>query len=166
MAQQQTGDYAPVIARALQLQSDAEQRSEAEVNELGRVTTEAQALAVAEELGIDPRHVRAALQESGMSGQRSVVRKQAVGARRRGGAVMGVIGIVLLTLTGLSPLFSYLGAGLLIAGIVHAFRSVSERALDRDEVLPVAGTCRVCGAPAYSARATFCVEHQWKGPTR
>lgn len=164
-AQQQTGDYAPVITRALQLQSDAEQRSEAKVGELGQVTTQAEALAVAEELGIDPRYVRVALRESGLTGKLTAARRQTAAARRRGGAVMGAIGVLLLMLTGLSPFFSYAGVGLVIAGIVHAFRPVSDQALDPYAVIPVAGTCRVCGAPAHNERATFCTEHQWKGPT-
>jgi hypothetical protein len=44
------------------------------------------------------------------------------------------------------------------------FLPVSDEEADRAEMLPVAGTCRVCGKEAYGPLATFCEEHRYKGP--
>jgi hypothetical protein len=41
---------------------------------------------------------------------------------------------------------------------------VTDAEADRVELPPVAGTCRVCGSPAYTPRATFCEEHRYQGP--
>ncbi len=115
---------------------------------------------IAEELGIGPEHVRAVLRDRGLE---SAPRVRPGGVGRNvlllGGVTLG-IGLVLFGLG--------MGAGIPVAAcgavLLAVGWAVGTRKEGRPEQgLPVSGVCRVCGAVAYSERATFCEDHRYKG---
>ncbi|HTE19897.1 MAG TPA: hypothetical protein VK689_16150, partial [Armatimonadota bacterium] len=156
-----------VMSDAISRHSDAERRRE----EHSTLATVEDALEIARTLNIPEEHVRAAVADR----QRHKLRaeRRAAARRSRGNAFM-----LALALSAPVLLFSLRGGVLrgglvivLLLALVNAFLAwrwlaapVTDAEADRVELMPVPGKCRVCGAPAYTPRATFCEAHRYKGP--
>ncbi len=127
------------------------------------LTSDQDAQAIALELGIAPEHVRTALAE-----HRSGAMLTRRGPRKPNPMLIGGISViaaaVALKIMGFGTL---LVIGLLIAGLglglAAIIRGMRGGLASGVGTLPVAGTCRVCGAPAYNERATFCDDHRFRG---
>jgi hypothetical protein len=144
-----------------------------------RTATLGDAVEIAQELGISEEQVRASLvevrAEKLQSGRRDE-KRAVVRARRRRTAGVAIAGMAALTAFvlfgsagGAATIFTWflIAAGWLSVAwlILRAqFASVSDKEADAVELTPVAGTCRVCGAPASSPQSTFCDEHRYQGP--
>jgi hypothetical protein len=134
------------------------------------LSTVEDALDIARQLNIPEEHVRAAVearQRSKLRGQRREMARNG----RRAAFFAGIALAVLLTLGSVLFKFLFFPVGALV-WILTAFLGyrwlgapISDTEADKTDVAPVAGTCRVCGAPAYNERATFCEQHRYKGPS-
>jgi hypothetical protein len=138
------------------------------------------ALEIARELGISEEQVRASLAEvraEGLKSGRREEKRAVVRSRRRraawvataamaafmGWVLIGSAGVGATVFAWLLIMAGWLGVGWLT--FRAKFAQVSDAEADRVELMPVAGTCRVCGEPGYSPQATFCQEHRYQGPS-
>lgn len=126
---------------------------------------------IARQLNIPEEHVRAAVAERQKGKLRD--QKRAVVRSRRQARFVIVLGIAVLTAVGavlagmnigLIAVAALFGIGAIFAGIQAKTAPVSNEEADRVELPPQPGACRVCGAPAYNERATFCAQHRFRGP--
>lgn len=158
-----------VLSDAIRRQSRAQEETERQISQLGQVTSVDDAIEIAQQLNVDEKHVRAALadyQKSRLRGQRrDLVR---AGRRNTGIGLLVLGGVVLVGALAAAPALAWVGAAGLLAGgalfLWGMLGGVSDTAADQKEIMPVAGTCRVCGKSAYNERSTFCEEHRYKGP--
>ena len=138
------------------------------------------AIEIASELGISEEQVRASLaevrSEQVKTGRRD--EKRAVVRRRRRtaawvatAAMAAFMGWILIGSAGVgATVFAWLLVvlgWLAVAWLIFRakFAPVSDAEADKVELMPVAGTCRVCGEPAITPQATFCQEHRFQGPS-
>jgi hypothetical protein len=159
-----------VMQDAIARHGAAERQAEA-AQELRTLSSVEEAMEIARQLDIPEEHVRAALRQRERELLRPQRREQAA-RKRRGEFIFSlVVSIALTAAMGLiGALGSILGLAVLAIWILplmlglRLLTAVSDAAADREELPPVAGVCRVCGAPAYNERATFCEAHRYKGP--
>lgn len=136
-----------------------------------KVLTVEDAIGIGRDLNIPEEHVRAAVADRQRAKLR-VQRREMVQLQRRTSffvALVGAVGLSILAALGAANGFLIVvGVLFWAAALVQGWRwklaPISDQEADRADVLPVAGTCRVCGAPAYNERATFCEQHRYKGP--
>jgi hypothetical protein len=135
-----------------------------------QLSTVEDALDIARQLNIPEEHVRAAIVERQQSKLR-VQRREAVRNGRKA-AFFAVLAIAVIASLGALiriPGIGFIAFALWGVAAFLAFRwlgaPVSDTEADKTDVVPVAGTCRICGAPAYNERATFCEQHRYKGPS-
>lgn len=159
------------IARHGQAQRDAEERARAR-----NLATVEDALSIARDLNIPEEHVLAAVRERNMAKLREQ-RRGSVRASRQArfflwlGAAVGfsAMAAIATALTGGLAWWAVFPTAAAWIGTFYLawkwlFAPVEDSELRQADHIPVAGTCRVCGAPAYNERATFCEEHRYKGP--
>ena len=161
-----------VLSDAIRRQSREQAELDRQVSRLGQVTSLQEAREIAQQLGVEERHVEAALREHQKLRRRGEKRALVRQQKRALGTGLLVVGTG-IALGGLFLPLPHL-AVLALAGLVAAggafllFQAatgrISDAEADQAELLPVAGTCRVCGKPAYNERATFCAEHQYRLP--
>lgn len=136
-----------------------------------KVLTVEDAIGIGRDLNIPEEHVRAAVADRQRAKLR-VQRREMVQIQRRTSffvALVGAVGLSVLAAMGAANwILMLMGAFFWLAALIQGYRwkmaPVTDREADRVDVLPVAGTCRVCGTPAYNERATFCEVHRYKGP--
>lgn len=153
-----------VLNDAIARHSEAERQTE-------RPASLEDALDVARQLAIPEEHVIAAAREL----QRRRVRelRRAAARERRKAPFLAALGlaaaiglVVALVRPSLGGLVSVLLVGLtaLYLGWRWKVAPVSDTEADRTELPPMPGHCRVCGSEATTPRATFCTEHEYRGP--
>lgn len=131
------------------------------------------ALEIARQLDIPEEHVLAAAQEVQLRRRRELRRGVARGQRKGPfiaafGIALAIAGVVILVKPSLGGILSALLAFLpaLYLGWRWLAAPVTDAEADAVELPPTPGTCRVCGAAAVNNRATFCSEHEYRGPSR
>jgi hypothetical protein len=144
-----------------------------------REATLEDAIEIARELGISEEQVRASLAEvraEGLKSDRREEKRAVVRSRRRRAAGIAIaamaafMGWVLIGSAGVGATnFAWflIAAGWLgVAWLIFRarFSPVSDAEADKVELMPVSGTCRVCGKRADSPQSTFCEEHRYHGP--
>lgn len=163
---------------AISRHSQSQRQQEERVHQAGSLATLEDALSIARDLDIPEEYVLEAARERHRA-KLLDQRRWAVKAGRRNAFWLGlglatvttVVSLMLGALTGggLSWLLVFSGAfwlAVLFLAWRWLFAEVGDPELKRTDHIPVAGTCRVCGAPAYNERATFCEEHRYKGPAK
>jgi hypothetical protein len=164
-------ELSSVVSAAISRQGEADRRAQERVDRLGDLTSLDEAIEVARQLGIAPEHVRAAALELRKTQGRELRRRVEKQRRQRSCLTLGMVtlGVGMLGLIAHISFLFFPFAVLVPLTAFHAWRwlgaPISDADADRVEVLPVAGTCRVCGAPAHHERATFCSEHQYRPPS-
>jgi hypothetical protein len=159
------------IARAGRAQRQAEDGPMVQ-----NLATVEDALSIARDLDIPEEHVLEAVRNRNLAKLREQRREGARTARKArffmwlaaaGAFSAAAVGLGLLGGIPWFLLFPTLACwiGAVYLGWKWLFAPVTEAELEGQDAIPVAGTCRVCGAPAYNERATFCEEHRYKGPT-
>jgi Flp pilus assembly protein TadB len=131
------------------------------------VTTLADAYETAREIGIAPEHVDAAAEK--LRRLRTIHSRASARAARRRRSFINFAWITLLVclgvlfLRGLGPARMVLlgmSIPLLILGFQWVRSEYHRRNPEVSRETPHAGECRVCGAPAWQKKATFCSQHR------
>jgi len=144
-------------------------RIQAEHQQVGReVSTVDQAFETARELGINDEHVREAIDELRKQKGRRALFRAATRRRRRAflrfvASMLGTVAIV-----GLAAGFDtarVVAMAMTIPLLIIGFQWIKALFFERypavaAEFGPLSGECRVCGKPAWQAKATFCSEHR------
>jgi hypothetical protein len=162
-----------VVNDAIARQSEAERARE----ETAGMSTLEDAIEIARSLDIPEEHVLAAAEELQRRKFREVKRAALQGKRRTSlgrwaAASGGALALLAAAHFGLGPGFpewvaavpALVSVPAALLALRRAFSRVPDREVDRADLLPQAGTCRVCGRPAYSPSATFCDLHRYRGP--
>jgi hypothetical protein len=161
-----------LLDEAIARHSEAERRE----HDSTRLATLDDAIEIAQQLNIPEEHVRSAARTM----ERRKRLEQGKAAVRRGRRTAFRIGLgIALAATLLDGVLSLFVPGSVMvwmwafqalpAWVVAAVfawwlsRPVTDAHAERWQPKPVPGECRVCGAEAYSPRATFCEEHRYKG---
>jgi hypothetical protein len=151
-------ELAAILQEASRLQ---ESRSSA------HVTTLADAYETAREIGIAPEHVDAAAEK--LRRLRTINARVSARASRRRKSFLNFAWITLLVclavlfLRGLGPARMVLlgmSIPLLILGFQWVRAEYRRRNPEVGEGAAHAGECRICGAPAWQKKATFCTQHR------
>lgn len=161
---------------AIARHASAERELEERPHRLGSLATLEDALSIARDLDIPEEHILQAARERHRVKLREQ-RRWAVRAGRRNAFWLGlglatvtsVVSLMLGAFTGgalswLMVLSGASGLAVLFLAWRWLFAEVGDPELSRTDHIAVAGTCRVCGAPACNERATFCEDHRYKGP--
>jgi hypothetical protein len=128
-----------------------------------------EALAIAAELSIPAEQVQAAytaqLETDARQQRRSALRETLQRRQRKTAAMMGGLALFLgLQFLWIDPHNFPIHLLLLLPFVLLAFfmarMTVSDEQLDRAELLPVPGVCRICSRPAHSAAAIYCARHR------
>lgn len=144
-------------------------RIQAEKQQVGReVSTVDQAFETARELGINDEHVREAIDELRKQKGRRALFRASTRRRRRAflrfvASMLGTIAIVGIS-AGLRTA-QIVAMAMTIPLLIIGFQWIKALFFERypsvaAEWGPLAGECRVCGNPAWQAKATFCAEHR------
>jgi hypothetical protein len=149
----------------------------AETERVSGLSTVDEALAIARDLNIPEEHVLAAVNDRNKA-KLLEQRRQSIRKSRQNALWLwlgGACGFTAMAavVSGITHGFPWVVAFPTFAAWIGAvwfaykafFAPVTDSEAQDADVIPVGGTCRVCGAPAYNERATFCEEHRYKGPT-
>ena len=163
-------EISEVLNRAIARQAEAPLAHE-------QAGTLEQAIEIARQLNVPEEHVLAAAEELRLqrgqartAEERALQRawkRQQVRARRQKGFLASLVAGVAagggMLLAQLDPAFlALLPLALPVLSGLRLLTPVSDTEADRVEVMPVAGTCRVCGRDAHTPQASFCDEHRFK----